>query len=404
MRVGRNDPCPCGSGAKYKRCCLDRGTELSRLVAGLEGLVTELGERAWERRRDEYLRAFERFYGISVTAFGWSGPDDAERLEADLWIVCDCVLGGRDTPLAEARREPGGDSRLLSALAESRLRPWRIETARGAELIEASCPLSGEAATLELARSAAGEQEAGRMLVARSVPREQGRYALLGRAPIVEAEAEADFEAMLEGLLAGDGGDERQGHLVDDIAVDPRELCAVHGDALARAAWSWPEERECTADGEWASEAIASWELDDLDAAIAALDGRPGLARIDPDLLDEPDVASWRLTPPAGEPAALPPAEPGVRWQLCPDDVEEHRLALIEVDPYDGRLWIHAASERRLQRGEHEARAALADLVGEQIDFDPGASIQSFRWQRERWERLEESLSRGGVSFRARAS
>jgi preprotein translocase subunit SecA len=23
-RVGRNDPCPCGSGKKYKNCCLRR--------------------------------------------------------------------------------------------------------------------------------------------------------------------------------------------------------------------------------------------------------------------------------------------------------------------------------------------------------------------------------------------
>ena len=23
-KVGRNDPCPCGSGRKYKKCCLDR--------------------------------------------------------------------------------------------------------------------------------------------------------------------------------------------------------------------------------------------------------------------------------------------------------------------------------------------------------------------------------------------
>jgi SWIM/SEC-C metal-binding protein len=23
-KVGRNDPCPCGSGKKYKKCCLDR--------------------------------------------------------------------------------------------------------------------------------------------------------------------------------------------------------------------------------------------------------------------------------------------------------------------------------------------------------------------------------------------
>ena len=22
LRVGRNDPCPCGSGKKYKRCCM----------------------------------------------------------------------------------------------------------------------------------------------------------------------------------------------------------------------------------------------------------------------------------------------------------------------------------------------------------------------------------------------
>ena len=25
-RVGRNDPCPCGSGKKYKKCCLDKVT------------------------------------------------------------------------------------------------------------------------------------------------------------------------------------------------------------------------------------------------------------------------------------------------------------------------------------------------------------------------------------------
>jgi uncharacterized protein YecA (UPF0149 family) len=24
IKVGRNDPCPCGSGQKYKKCCLPR--------------------------------------------------------------------------------------------------------------------------------------------------------------------------------------------------------------------------------------------------------------------------------------------------------------------------------------------------------------------------------------------
>lgn len=27
-KIGRNDPCPCGSGRKYKRCCLDKKEEV----------------------------------------------------------------------------------------------------------------------------------------------------------------------------------------------------------------------------------------------------------------------------------------------------------------------------------------------------------------------------------------
>jgi len=25
-KIGRNDPCPCGSGKKFKQCCLGKGT------------------------------------------------------------------------------------------------------------------------------------------------------------------------------------------------------------------------------------------------------------------------------------------------------------------------------------------------------------------------------------------
>ena len=24
VKIGRNDPCPCGSGKKYKRCCMKK--------------------------------------------------------------------------------------------------------------------------------------------------------------------------------------------------------------------------------------------------------------------------------------------------------------------------------------------------------------------------------------------
>lgn len=44
--IGRNDPCPCGSGLKYKQCCLDRPGTASlrtRLLMALAILVLLAG-------------------------------------------------------------------------------------------------------------------------------------------------------------------------------------------------------------------------------------------------------------------------------------------------------------------------------------------------------------------------
>ena len=38
-KVGRNDPCPCGSGKKYKKCCQDK--ESSETEQGISGNVGE---------------------------------------------------------------------------------------------------------------------------------------------------------------------------------------------------------------------------------------------------------------------------------------------------------------------------------------------------------------------------
>jgi tetratricopeptide (TPR) repeat protein len=48
-KIGRNDPCPCGSGQKYKRCCLprDEATAAERAAAArAAALVREADERA----------------------------------------------------------------------------------------------------------------------------------------------------------------------------------------------------------------------------------------------------------------------------------------------------------------------------------------------------------------------
>lgn len=45
MSVGRNDPCPCGSGKRYKSCCSNKGQKVSRftlMALGIGGAVAVL--------------------------------------------------------------------------------------------------------------------------------------------------------------------------------------------------------------------------------------------------------------------------------------------------------------------------------------------------------------------------
>ena len=78
MKPGRNDPCPCGSGKKYKHCCLNAGSvpaaapaDLSwrRLRALLDGFATEM------------LRFTAEAYGSLALHEAWdefTGYDDLE--------------------------------------------------------------------------------------------------------------------------------------------------------------------------------------------------------------------------------------------------------------------------------------------------------------------------------------
>ncbi|MFH0728899.1 MAG: SEC-C metal-binding domain-containing protein [Pseudomonadota bacterium] len=83
MTVGRNDPCPCGSGKKYKKCCLSEGGETlpevesryRRLARSYETLEERLGEHAYRVfGPDGPVLALDEF-------LGW--PEGDEPVEAD---------------------------------------------------------------------------------------------------------------------------------------------------------------------------------------------------------------------------------------------------------------------------------------------------------------------------------
>jgi hypothetical protein len=81
MKVGRNDPCPCGSGKKYKKCCIDK-------EAAPVNYMKQKLDRFHERIVDKLMRHGDKvfspgaYYEAADEFFGW--PEDEETEEFDL--------------------------------------------------------------------------------------------------------------------------------------------------------------------------------------------------------------------------------------------------------------------------------------------------------------------------------
>jgi len=63
-RIGRNDPCPCGSGKKYKKCCLGREEGLQKESATWmdeEGMhVVGKGQRPSIEEQERMTKAYQQ--------------------------------------------------------------------------------------------------------------------------------------------------------------------------------------------------------------------------------------------------------------------------------------------------------------------------------------------------------
>jgi hypothetical protein len=63
MKIGRNDPCPCGSGRKYKNCCLeDQGSGLP--PEGPAGVFAEIRQAMQGRQFTSLEEAFSALLSL----------------------------------------------------------------------------------------------------------------------------------------------------------------------------------------------------------------------------------------------------------------------------------------------------------------------------------------------------
>lgn len=75
-RVGRNEPCPCGSGKKYKKCCLPHHEEARKALPKDE--LQQMEERA--KRREKLQKDVEKGFGLLLEGAHEKARRHAERL------------------------------------------------------------------------------------------------------------------------------------------------------------------------------------------------------------------------------------------------------------------------------------------------------------------------------------
>ncbi len=94
-RTGRNDPCPCGSGKKYKHCCLDkdRAAELAPAIAQRFALQAQKANQVALRTDDQEELLESR-----------AALQEAQALDAASNAVVDLVHAGRLDEAEQAAR------------------------------------------------------------------------------------------------------------------------------------------------------------------------------------------------------------------------------------------------------------------------------------------------------------
>jgi hypothetical protein len=137
--VGRNDPCPCGSGRKFKKCCLSKSGAVPQSyssAARSSALAKLMSFAARSRFKDLHRAALALFWG------DWLAEEPDERLKEVMasepvdiannsWFAFDFDCGGGRTILdmfldSERKQLNSGELIYLESVRRSHLRLYEI--------------------------------------------------------------------------------------------------------------------------------------------------------------------------------------------------------------------------------------------------------------------------------------
>lgn len=375
-QVGRNDRCPCGSGSKYKRCCLRREDAVASAAARAEGVWGRMQGWALAQFPDELGDALgEHLRARGVGTPGRPATDDDLSLSL-CWLLIDRGLDdGRGTPAQRYADLPGlsGTERdVARCIARSRLGLHRVTDVGPGAWIDLDNVLDG---TRTRVTSPNVSQDAVcwdvllcRVLAGGPTP------SLWGGALFYDPSEEDELLAELRRLAGAGEPGTGAGDLGTDAGVLERALQVGSRELLCFVPPSRGAERvPCTLEGDTLSFTEATWTVTDPAVVRAALFHVPELtAGGGTEDGEEGLVFDWITSRRSliARRGALPPGAiliEGGPMTLCEDGTAE----LEDVTSF-GRFTLRSdhlefagLSEQRVDAAVALVAGRLADLVGQ---------------------------------------
>ncbi len=188
-RVGRNEPCPCGSGKKYKKCHLEEDKALDR-VSRPESADNNLHEELLDAQLILAIETYgEARFGSALARVRYPYLLDAMEGEDQLltsWLIYDARVEGRR--LAEWFLEERGEAlpkakrAWLQAQLGAWLSVWRVAAHDGSARLVLEDLLTGEVRSVVVDVAVASSVDCGDAILARVIDFE-GRSLLSGVHP-----------------------------------------------------------------------------------------------------------------------------------------------------------------------------------------------------------------------------
>lgn len=211
-KIGRNDPCHCGSGKKYKQCHLPieeaAQAEQRRVKLAQDTLMPRLIQAA-QAHVGAIPAALERFWEGKYTADQLSELDDVESRGGErflTWFAFDYPLDDGRTLVERLAAGEGelelseDEARLLGSWTDVRLWPYLVDDVLKGQSMRVRDMLGGRSYDVE-DHAASRRVEPGEVLVAHLVPAGQ-RYYIAGAAAHLTADTSEKLQEFAQLHLA----------------------------------------------------------------------------------------------------------------------------------------------------------------------------------------------------------